>query len=112
MVRCLFSSFLIPPAFSHFSTYLLPFTGRINSSNIDQMNAFAYIFTAWIPIFTFPTYQQPYIVMGNYVTAGFGFGAVLTVLAIRWFYLRDLERQRKNGGVGGVRESLEGSDSA
>jgi ACS family pantothenate transporter-like MFS transporter len=50
--------------------------------------------------------------MGNYVTAGFGFGAVLTVLAIRWFYLRDLERQRKNGGVGGARGSLEGSDSA
>ena len=46
--------------------------------------------------------------MGNYVTAGFGFGAVLTVLAIRWFYLRDMERQRKIGGVGGERVSLEG----
>ncbi|PVH72854.1 major facilitator superfamily transporter [Cadophora sp. DSE1049] len=57
-----------------------------------MMNAFAYIFTAWIPIFTFPANKQPYIVMGNYVTAGFGFCAFLTVLAIRWFYLRDLER--------------------
>lgn len=73
-----------------------------------MMNAFAYIFTAWISIFTFPTYEQPYIVMGNYVTASFGFGAVLTVLAIRWFYLRDMERQRKIGGVGGERVSLEG----
>jgi ACS family pantothenate transporter-like MFS transporter len=76
------------------------------------MNAFAYIFTAWIPIFTFPANKQPYIVMGNYVTAGFGFGAVLTVLAIRWFYLRDVERQRKIGGVGRERGSLEGSNSA
>jgi MFS transporter, ACS family, pantothenate transporter len=76
------------------------------------MNAFAYIFTAWIPIFTFPANEQPYIVMGNYVTAGFGFGAVLTVLAIRWFYLRDVERTRKIGGIGGDRGSLEGNDSA
>jgi len=78
------------------------------------MNAFAYIFTAWIPIFTFPANEQPYIVMGNYVTAGFGLGAVLTVLAIRWFYLRDLERQRKNTGASreSASTSLEGSDSA
>lgn len=74
------------------------------------MNAFAYIFTAWIPIFTFPANKQPYIVMGNYVTAGFGFCAVLTVLAIRWFYLRDVERQ-KIESVGGDRRSLE-DDSA
>lgn len=73
------------------------------------MNAFAYIFTAWVPIFTFPANKQPHIVMGNYVTAGFGFCAVLSVLAIRWFYQRDVERQRKlDGGA----ESLEGSDSA
>jgi len=75
------------------------------------MNAFAYIFTAWIPIFTFPANKQPYIVMGNYVTAGFGLGAALSVLAIRWFYLRDVERQRKIGGVSGERGSLEGADS-
>ena len=81
-------------------------------SNTYQMNAFAYIFTAWIPIFTFPANKQPYIVMGNYVTAGFGVCAVLTVLAIRWFYLRDLERQRSTGVVGRELESLEGSDSA
>jgi ACS family pantothenate transporter-like MFS transporter len=76
------------------------------------MNAFSYIFTAWIPIFTFPTNKQPYIVMGNYVTAGFGFGAFLSVLSIRWFYQRDMERQRKVGGVSGERESVAGSDSA
>lgn len=74
------------------------------------MNAFAYIFTAWIPIFTFPANKQPYIVMGNYVTAGFGFCAFLTVLAIRWFYLRDLKRQEKVGDVGEARESLQESD--
>jgi len=55
------------------------------------MNAFAYIFTAWVPIFTFPTYLQPYIVTGNYVTAGFGACAAVTVLFIRYFYNRDLK---------------------
>ncbi|KAL5315226.1 hypothetical protein ACEPPN_017877 [Leptodophora sp. 'Broadleaf-Isolate-01'] len=76
------------------------------------MNAVAYIFTAWIPIFTFPANKQPYIVMGNYVTAGFGLCAFLTVLAIRWFHLRDLKRSQKAGDVGDARGSLEESDSA
>lgn len=58
------------------------------------MNAFAYIFTAFIPIFTFPANKQPYIVAGNYVTAGFGFCAVVTVLTMRWFHNRDLEDAR------------------
>ncbi|KAF4918330.1 Pantothenate transporter liz1 [Colletotrichum viniferum] len=31
------------------------------------MNASAYIFTAWVPIFTFPANLQPYIVTGNYM---------------------------------------------
>jgi ACS family pantothenate transporter-like MFS transporter len=57
------------------------------------MNAFAYIFTAWVPIFTFPANKQPYIVSGNYITAGFGAGALLTVFAIRYFYNRDLKRK-------------------
>ncbi|KAH6657273.1 major facilitator superfamily transporter [Truncatella angustata] len=57
------------------------------------MNAFAYIFTAWIPIFTFPTSQQPYIVTGNYITAGFGAAATITVLVIRHFHNRDLKGQ-------------------
>ena len=60
-----------------------------------QMNAFAYIFTAWVPIFTFPTYLQPYIVAGNYVTAGFGAAAAVTVLAIRYFHIRDLKGQHQ-----------------
>ncbi|KAH6711887.1 major facilitator superfamily transporter [Leptodontidium sp. MPI-SDFR-AT-0119] len=77
-----------------------------------MMNAFAYIFTAWIPIFTFPANKQPYIVMGNYVTAGFGLCAFLTVLAIRWFHLRDLKRAQKAGDIGDARGSLEESDSA
>lgn len=59
------------------------------------MNAFAYIFTAWVPIFTFPTNKQPFIVAGNYITAGFGGAAVLVVLAIRHFHLRDLKGQHQ-----------------
>ncbi|KAL2874958.1 hypothetical protein SGCOL_009800 [Colletotrichum sp. CLE4] len=58
-----------------------------------MMNAFAYIFTAWVPIFTFPANLQPYIVTGNYITAGFGAAAAVTVLVIRHFYNRDLKRQ-------------------
>ncbi|EPE02817.1 mfs general substrate transporter [Ophiostoma piceae UAMH 11346] len=58
-----------------------------------MMNAFAYIFTAWIPIFTFPASKQPYIVTGNYITAGFAGGAVLTVLAMRYFYNKDRKRR-------------------
>ncbi|EFX05161.1 major facilitator superfamily transporter [Grosmannia clavigera kw1407] len=60
-----------------------------------MMNAFAYIFTAWVPIFTFPTNKQPYIVAGNYITAGFGAAAGLVVLAIRHFDLRDRRRQQR-----------------
>jgi ACS family pantothenate transporter-like MFS transporter len=55
------------------------------------MNAFAYIFTAWVPIFTFPTSKQPYIVAGNYITGGFGAAAFVTVLVIRHFHIRDLK---------------------
>ncbi|KAK1961538.1 major facilitator superfamily transporter, partial [Colletotrichum sublineola] len=58
------------------------------------MNAFACIFTAWVPIFTFPADLQPYIVTGNYITAGFGVAAAVTVLVIRHFYNRDLKRQQ------------------
>ncbi|KAI0129894.1 major facilitator superfamily transporter [Xylariales sp. AK1849] len=57
------------------------------------MNAFAYIFTAWVPIFTFPTSQQPYIVTGNYVTAGFGAAAALIALVIRHYNNRDIKGQ-------------------
>jgi len=72
------------------------------------MNAFAYIFTAWVPIFTFPTWQQPYIVAGNYITAGFGFCAVLTVLTMRHFYERDVREGRNNAGRGALVEDSEG----
>ncbi|OHE98284.1 major facilitator superfamily transporter [Colletotrichum orchidophilum] len=58
-----------------------------------MMNAFAYIFTAWVPIFTFPANLQPYIVTGNYITAGFGAASALTVLFIRYFYNKDVKRQ-------------------
>nr|XP_036587218.1 major facilitator superfamily transporter [Colletotrichum truncatum]KAF6797949.1 major facilitator superfamily transporter [Colletotrichum truncatum] len=58
------------------------------------MNAFAYIFTAWVPIFTFPANLQPYIITGNYITAGFGAAAALTALTIRHFYNRDLKKQQ------------------
>ncbi|POS75534.1 major facilitator superfamily transporter [Diaporthe helianthi] len=55
------------------------------------MNAFAYIFTAWVPIFTFPANQQPYIVTGNYITAGFGAAGAITALVMRHFHNRDLK---------------------
>lgn len=63
------------------------------------MNAFAYIFTAWVPIFTFPTSKQPYIVTGNYITAGFGVGGALTVLTMRWFHNRDVARKEQAAGT-------------
>jgi ACS family pantothenate transporter-like MFS transporter len=56
------------------------------------MNAFAYIFTAWIPIFTFPTNLQPYIVTGNYVTAGFAACALILALTIGYLHNRDVNR--------------------
>ncbi|KAM0259200.1 hypothetical protein ACHAPA_010876 [Fusarium lateritium] len=64
-----------------------------------MMNAFAYIFTAWVPIFTFPANKQPYIVTGNYVTAGFGGAAVVLALAIRHFHNRDIHRLQQQGLV-------------
>ncbi|KIL87754.1 major facilitator superfamily transporter [Fusarium avenaceum] len=64
-----------------------------------MMNAFAYIFTAWVPIFTFPANKQPYIVTGNYVTAGFGAAAVVLALAIRHFHNRDIHRLQQQGSV-------------
>ncbi|ERT01302.1 hypothetical protein HMPREF1624_02545 [Sporothrix schenckii ATCC 58251] len=73
------------------------------------MNAFAYIFTAWIPIFTFPTSKQPYIVTGNYITAGFGACAVLTTLTMRWFHNRDVAR--KEQADAGVVEDVEAPDT-
>ncbi|WOO79834.1 Pantothenate transporter FEN2 [Vanrija pseudolonga] len=56
------------------------------------MNALAYIFIAWLPIFTFPTYKQPYVSTGLYITAGFGLCAVLVALAIAYFDERDRRR--------------------
>ncbi|KAM0202740.1 hypothetical protein ACHAQI_010683 [Fusarium lateritium] len=64
-----------------------------------MMNAFAYIFTAWVPIFTFPANKQPYIVTGNYVTTGFGGAAVVLALAIRHFHNRDIHRLQQQGLV-------------
>ncbi|KAJ0114074.1 major facilitator superfamily transporter [Diaporthe amygdali] len=64
------------------------------------MNAFAYIFTAWVPIFTFPTNLQPYIVTGNYITAGFGAAAAITALVMRHFYNRDLKLQERDESKG------------
>lgn len=70
------------------------------------MNAFAYIFTAWVPIFTFPTNLQPYIVTGNYITAGFGAAAATTALVMRHCHSRDLKRQSQERST-----SLEDSES-
>jgi len=57
-----------------------------------MMNAFAYIFSAWVPIFTFPTQNQPYVTVGDYVTAGFG--AVQLLVAFLIGYLDHLDRKR------------------
>jgi hypothetical protein len=64
------------------------------------MNAFAYIFTAWVPIFTFPANLQPYIVTGNYITAGFGAAAAITALVMRHFHNRDIKLQSRNNSKG------------
>ncbi|GKT57920.1 major facilitator superfamily transporter [Colletotrichum tofieldiae] len=37
---------------------------------------------------------QPYIVTGNYITAGFGAAAAATVLVIRHFYNKDLKQKQ------------------
>ncbi|KAG6364162.1 hypothetical protein INS49_005760 [Diaporthe citri] len=64
------------------------------------MNAFAYVFIAWVPIFTFPANLQPYIVTGDYITAGFGAAAAITALVMRHFYNRDLKLQSRNNSKG------------
>ncbi|KAL1409434.1 hypothetical protein Q8F55_003417 [Vanrija albida] len=56
------------------------------------MNALAYIFIAWLPIFTFPTYAQPYVSTGLYITAGFGLCSVVVSLAIAYYDERDRKR--------------------
>lgn len=61
------------------------------------MNAVAYVFTAWVPIFTYPTSKQPYIVTGNYITAGFAGAAVLLALTIGYFDERDRARATRQG---------------
>lgn len=59
------------------------------------MNAFGYIFIAWVPIFTFPANKQPFIIAGNYITAGFGAAATAIVLIMRYLHTRDLKRQKR-----------------
>ncbi|KAK5046789.1 hypothetical protein LTR84_007143 [Exophiala bonariae] len=59
------------------------------------MNAFGYIFIAWVPIFTFPANKQPYIIAGNYITAGFGAAATILVLLMRHLHNKDLKRQKR-----------------
>lgn len=58
------------------------------------MNAFAYIFTAWIPIFTFPTWKQPYITTGNYVNSGFAACALVLSVTIGFLHNRDVRRRK------------------
>ncbi|AFR94635.2 pantothenate transporter [Cryptococcus neoformans C23] len=54
-----------------------------------MMNAFSYIFTAFIPIFTFPTSKQPYVSTGMFATSGFAAAALLSALAIGYMEHRD-----------------------
>ena len=96
------------------------------------MNAFAYIFTAWcvqfvaewasrtysprllincsrVPIFTFPTQKQPYIVKGNYINAGFGGGMVILALVIGYFSEGDRKRAARNDAEAVNEQSSTGS---
>ncbi|WVQ81059.1 hypothetical protein IAT38_003166 [Cryptococcus sp. DSM 104549] len=57
-----------------------------------MMNAFAYIFTAWVPIFTFPTSKQPYVQKGMYATTGFAAASLLVALSIGFMDNRDKKR--------------------
>lgn len=59
---------------------------------MQQMNAFAYIFTAFIPIFTFPTSKQPYVSTGMFATSGFAAAALLSALAIGYMDHRDKKK--------------------
>ncbi|OLN86541.1 Pantothenate transporter liz1-like protein 11 [Colletotrichum chlorophyti] len=76
------------------------------------MNAFAYIFTAWVPIFTFPANLQPYIVIGNYITAGFGACAAITALVIRHFHNRDLKVKKQQQQLSASAEDSESVPSS
>ncbi|KAL1406878.1 hypothetical protein Q8F55_006287 [Vanrija albida] len=66
------------------------------------MNAVGTLFSAWVPIFTFPANKQPYIVAGNYINAGFAFGAVFISVVIAYFDERQRRAQREGGGDGGA----------
>ncbi|WVR06182.1 hypothetical protein IAU60_003212 [Kwoniella sp. DSM 27419] len=68
-----------------------------------MMNAFSYIFTAWVPIFTFPTKHQPYVNTGMKVTSGFAAAALLTSLAIGYLDQRDKKRAKALLEEGGPR---------
>lgn len=59
------------------------------------MNAISFAFGAWVPILTFPTSQQPVIITGNYVNAGWGAFRLAMSLLIAWFYRRDKLRARE-----------------
>jgi hypothetical protein len=50
-----------------------------------------------VPILTFPTYKQPYIVAGNYVNAGFSAAALFFALAIGYKDEQDRKRVAWNG---------------
>ena len=47
--------------------------------------------------------------MGNYVTAGSGVCDFMTVLAIRWFWVRDLDRLDATNKASGNLEDGEGA---
>jgi MFS transporter, ACS family, pantothenate transporter len=68
---------------------------ELEADRFAQMNSFGYIFTAWVPIFTFPANKQPYIVAGNYITAGFGGAAATIVLVMAHLHNRDLKKQKR-----------------
>ncbi|WWD18274.1 hypothetical protein CI109_102724 [Kwoniella shandongensis] len=76
-----------------------------------MMNAFAYIFTAWIPIFTFPTKKQPFVNKGMFATSGFAAAALITALTIGYMDHRDKLRAKRLGEVQEVRARADSEGS-
>ncbi|ORY24479.1 major facilitator superfamily domain-containing protein [Naematelia encephala] len=54
-----------------------------------SMNMFSVVFQAWVPNVLFPTYDQPFVVKGNFGTAGFCAGAFTIASLIAFAQLRD-----------------------
>ncbi|KAK8858383.1 hypothetical protein IAR55_002610 [Kwoniella newhampshirensis] len=78
------------------------------------MNGFSFTFSAWIPIFTFPTQKQPFVNKGMFASVGFAGAALISALAIGYMDHRDKRRAKRLGDVAQetpTRSEREGSES-